>query len=509
MLTIGEALRINAAKQPHQLCLADGRRRFSYAEVNARVNRLAHGLLRDGCRPGDCVAVLARNSIEYMELFHACAKLGMRLVTLNFWLRPGEIETLFNHSEATWLVVGAEEQDAVAPVLPRLVALRPGGLIVIGEPRISGARPVEELCAPVEGEPGIEVDWNAPFWMMYTSGTTGDPKGVVRSFERTALCLWFGIIEFAFHRDDMFLAVSPFFHGVNFLPLMVLQVGGAVHVVEEFSAPRVARLLREGGITASFLVPTMLDMLLELVASEPAGASSLRVLVTGGAPLPTPVKEAIVRHYGPVLHEFYGATESGFLTVLHPRDQLRKERCCGQPAFGAEVQIRSELGEVLPPGKIGEIFSRCPGRFDAYFRSPERTAAALHAGWFTAGDLGCVDEEGFVYVVDRKSDIIISGGENIYPREVEDVLRTNPGVAECAVVGVPDTRWGEAVKAFVVPRTPGAVSSEVLVEHCRRRLAGFKCPRLVEFVRELPRTASGKVLKTVLRERHHISIGDS
>lgn len=501
MLTIGDALRVNATKTPGKLCLADARRRYTYAEVNVRVNRLAHGLRQSGCVPGDCLAVIARNSIEYMELFHACAKLGMRFLTLNFWLRPAEIELLFNYSDATWLVVGESLQGNVAGIRTKLPKLRRDGLVVIGEPHISGARSLGDLAAGAEHEPTIEIDWNAPFWMMFTSGTTGNPKGVMRSFRRTALCIWFGMIEFGYRRDDVFLAVSPFFHGVTFLPLMVLQAGGTLHIMPEFSSADVLKTIEAERVSAGFLVPTMLDMLLEHPDLDTTRLDSLRVLVTGGAALPTAVKHAVIDSMGPVLHEFYGATESGFLTALHPQDQLRKERCCGQPCFGAEVEIRDEAGNRLPAGEVGEIFSRCDGRFDGYYKSPAQTNAALRNGWFTAGDLGRMDDEGYVYVVDRKSDLIISGGENIYPREIEDVLRRHAAVAECAVVGAPDARWGEVVKAFVVLRPDRNAAASELIGYCSARLAGFKRPKEVEFVSELPKNASGKILKTALRQR--------
>jgi long-chain acyl-CoA synthetase len=472
-------------------------RRLTYAEANARVNRLAHGLMAIGCRPGDALAIYAHNSLEYLELFHACAKLGLRFVTLNVWHRPSEMEVLFNHSDAAWLVVGEAAQDDIATL--RLTKLR--GVIVIGEARIACARSFEEVVAQRrDEEPAIAVDPHAPFWMMYTSGTTGNPKGLYRSFLRTALCLWAGTIEFGYRREDSFLALSPFFHGVSFLPLMVLQVGGCVHVLPDFEPNRVCAVIAREKISCSFMVPTMLSLLIAHPDYEQADFGALRVLVTGGAALPTAVKQAILRRMGPVLHEFYGASESGFITALHPEDQLRKERCCGQPAFGAEVEIRDQAGQIAPHGAVGEVFTRCEGRFDAYFKDTERTQAALRNGWFSAGDLGRMDEEGFVYIVDRKSDLIISGGENVYPREVEDILRSHPAIADCAVIGVTDHLWGEAVKAVIVLRAGASLTAAEVIDFCSTYLAGFKCPKHVELVSELPKNASGKVLKTLLRQ---------
>lgn len=500
MLTLGDALRVNALKWPDRPCLADPSRRLTFSEVNARVNRLAHGLLALGCAPSDAIAIYARNSIEYLEMFHACAKLGLRFVTLNFWHRLGEMEVLFNHSEARWLVVDEADQDRVAELRSRLPNLQ--GLIVVGTATTEGAHSWHDILARGhEGEPGVVVDKAAPFWMMYTSGTTGSPKGLYRSFLRTSLCLWAGMIEFGYRRSDSFLAVSPFFHGVTFLPLMVLQAGGSVYVLSEFVPEQVLFIIERERITCGFMVPTALSMLLGHPQYETADFSTLRMLVTGGSALPTSVKTRIMRVMGPVLHEFYGASESGFITVLHPADQLHKERCCGQPAFGAEVEIRDEDGRSVPPGEVGEVFTRCEGRFDAYFKDAKRTEAAVQQGWFTAGDLGRMDEQGFVYIVDRKSDLIISGGENVYPREIEDVLRNHPAIADCAVIGVADELWGEAVKAIVVARTDSSLTTQDIIAHCSLHLAGFKRPKHVEFAPTLPKNASGKVLKAELRSR--------
>jgi long-chain acyl-CoA synthetase len=289
---------------------------------------------------------------------------------------------------------------------------------------------------------------------------------------------------------------------VTFFPLMMLLVGGTVYVAGEFEPEKILKILKNEKITASFMVPTMLDLLLNSPGIEGNQPEALRSLVTGGAPLPTQLKENIIKNFGPVLYEFYGSGESGYLTVLHPQDQLRKTRCCGQPCFGAEMEVRDKEGRALPPGETGELFSKCSGRFDGYYKYPEKTAEALHGEWFTAGDLGMKDEEDYYYIVDRKTDMIISGGENIYPREIEDVLRFHPAVAECAVFGIPNERWGEVVKALVVLKPGQKASEEEIMQHCHRHLAGFKRPKVVDFVEELPKTSSGKIMKKSIRDAH-------
>lgn len=500
MLTISDALSANTVKWPEAPCLADANREFTYAQVNSRVNRLANALLSEGCVPGDAIAVYATNSIEYMELFHVAARLGLRLVTLNFWHRPSEMAVLLNHSEARWLVVGESFQKDVNALRSEFRHVE--HFVVFGSVTIKNAFSWSELLERgVDVDPAIIVAPNAPYWMMYTSGTTGNPKGLCRSFLRTAICIWTGIIEFGYSRRDKFLALSPFFHGVHFLPLMVLQTGGSVYIEPEFDAARILQIIGRGKISCSFMVPTMLNLLNRQEGFHTTNFSELRSMVTGGAALPSLIKSEIMAVMGPVLYEFYGASESGFITVLHPEDQLRKERCCGQPAFGAEVEIRGEDGEVLPVGDIGEVFTRCEGRFDAYFKDEKRTALALRDGWFTAGDLGRMDEEGFVYIVDRKSDLIISGGENVYPREIEDVLSAHPDIIECAVVGIPDDIWGESVMAFVVRQEGSSLGQYDVIEYCSEKLAGFKRPRQVKFLSDLPKNASGKVLKHELKKK--------
>jgi long-chain acyl-CoA synthetase len=503
MIHLGDTLRINAGKFPNKICVSDGNRKLTFKEFNQRVNKLANGLMALGLRKGGEIAIISRNCLEYMEIFHACAKIGVCLVTLNFWLRPSEVAVLFNHSDAAMIILGEQYQELIFPIHKELIKLRTNGLIVIGNPKFPHWESYENILSKAsKEEPEVQVDWDAPFWLIYTSGTTGDPKGVVRSHKRTVLDCWLALIEFGLWKNDYFLAISPFFHGVTFFPLMVLQAGGTIYIVSEFNPDKFLEIISNEKITATFMVPMILDMILNSKNIQNTSFKTLRMLVTGAAPLPTKTKEKVMEQIGPVLFEFYGATESGYITVLHPEDQLRKIRCCGQPCFGAEIEIRDPKGNVLPTGQVGEIFSKWPGRFDEYYKNPEKTCEALQGEWFTAGDLGMKDEENYYYIVDRKTDMIISGGENIYPREIEDILRSHGAVEECAVFGVPDEQWGEAVKATIVLKSGYSVSEQEIKEYCGIKLAGFKRPKEIEFVKELPKTASGKLMKRGLRDEH-------
>ncbi|MFH0788013.1 MAG: AMP-binding protein [Pseudomonadota bacterium] len=505
MINLSDHLRMNAAKFPQKICLIDESRRRTFAEFNHQVNKLANALLEHGLKPGDKIAVFSRNNIEYLEIFHACAKVGICIVTLNFWLRPEELVVLFNHSDALFIFLGEPFQEAFSSIEGQLKKLRPQGVVVIGQSGNPRWISYEKFISfRSDKEPDVSVSWDAPYWMLYTSGTTGNPKGVLRSHRRTVLCSWYALLEFNLWRKDIFLTISPFFHGVTFFPLMVLMIGGTVFVAGEFNAENILEIIEKEKITASFMVPTMLDMLINSPRLKETCFDALRCLVTGGASLPTPIKEDIMKRIGPVLYEFYGAGESGYLTVLPPQDQLRKIRCCGQPCFGAELEVRDKKGRPLPPGQVGKLFSKCAGRFDEYYKDPGKTAEALHGEWFTAGDLGMKDEENYYYIVDRETDMIISGGENIYPREIEDILKSHPVVAECAVFGIPDKRWGEAVKAMVVIKSGVSASAEELIAYCSQHLAGYKRPKEISFVEDFPRTSTGKIMKKKIRDEHWI-----
>ncbi len=507
MRTLADALSRNAHVTPSAPCLSDAEDGLSYAEADAHVNRICQGLMDAGCEPGDTVAVCAHNSMEYLLLLHAASRIGLHLVTLNYWLRTPELTRLLQHCQASWLVTDSNTIGKFADAIDTLPDLDPRHVVVIGRDRTSldhdrALSEATEWSDLVDGasptDPGVAVDDEAPLWTMYTSGTTGQPKGAVRSQRRVMECTVFGMVEFGFTPSDRFFAVSPFFHGVTFLPLMVLTRGGSVRVASKFNAEDAVRILHDERITASFMVPTMVAALLDLAEGRELQQLDLRVLVTGGAPVPKPLKQRTGDMLGPVLHEFYGSTESGFVTVLHPHDESG-DSSCGRACFGAQVEVRSEDGSVLPAGHVGELFSCCDGSFDGYLHQPDETAAVLQDGWFTAGDLAYCDADGLVHLVDRKKDMIISGGENVYPRDVEDCLLSHPAVAECAVVGTPDPVWGEAVQAFVVPSPDAVATADELIEYCSRHLAGFKRPRNVVFLDELPRNATGKVVKNTLR----------
>lgn len=495
---ISVALKRHAYLTPHALCVSDEDRMLSYAEFDQQVDILSRALVHHGVGEGHAIGTCARNSIELLTLMHAAARVHARFVTFNFWLRDGELRELIEHSRIDLLLVDSYTAERS---LGATAGLENPPTVVSVDDDVDRALPWNELASHGLGNdaPAASPTRDFPFWMMYTSGTTGRPKGVLRSMENTMKCLWYGVMDYEFKDSDVFLAVAPMFHGVTFLPLMVLQKGGHVVVRKEFDAKAVVSDIVRLGITASFLVPTMLGRISREEAFESLADSELRILVTGAAPRDIALESRVAPVLGHVLHEFYGATETGFVSVLRPSDRQDRRGSCGQIGIGMEVQIRDDDGTALAAGQVGEIYTRSDGGITEYFRDAQATEEALVDSWFATGDIGRLDEGGFLYILDRKKDMIISGGENIYPSEVESVLAAYPGVAEAAVVGVKDADWGESVIAFVVLEPGETVEPRELNAHCRSLLASFKCPREITVIDELPRSSVGKVLKRELR----------
>ena len=340
----------------------------------------------------------------------------------------------------------------------------------------------------------------------YTSGTTGKPRGVVlphRARVQVGFCM---ASEYGcYGPDDRFLAITPMFHGAGYsFAHASVFFGGTCEILPGFEPETTLRALSQSGATGTFMVPTLFNAIFALgqpVLDRWRGIP-LRALMSNAAPLPQRTKEVIIDYFGDgLLHELYGSTEGGIVTNLRPKDQLRKAQCVGHPFMLNEVKLLDDDGEPVSRGQVGELFNRSPCLFLGYWDNPAATAASMRDGWFSAGDLAWQDEDGCYYIVDRKKDMYISGGVNVFPREVEELLFRLPGVQEAAVVGVPDPYWGETGKAFLVMRPGDAIAPDAVIAACKERLAGYKVPRHVAFVDSLPRNAAGKVLKTDLRQR--------
>jgi long-chain acyl-CoA synthetase len=497
---VADVIRRHAAERPEAVALRHAAgRELSYGELDERSNRLAQALLERGVGAGTRVAYLDRSSPEVVELLFAASKLGAVLVPLNWRLAPPELAAVLADARAPVLIAGPTYREVAERVgAPELIVVGEGyeRWLAAHEPRDPGGR----------GEAGDVIV------QMYTSGTTGVPKGVLTTHANLAAAAHTSQF-WAFDDRSVSLTPLPMFHigGIGWT-YCGLWHGATTVIVSDFDAARVLDILEHQRVTNAVLVPTMLRMLTAVPGAAARDFSALRSIAYGAAPITTPVLKASLRTFGCALFGLYGLTEStGSVIVLEPEDHDREHllRSAGRPYPWVELKIADPAsGEPLSPHAVGEVWLRAPNVTPGYFNRPAETAAALTPdGWLRTGDGGFLDDEGYLFLTDRIKDMIVSGGENVYPVEVEETLAQHADVADVAVIGVPDPHWGEAVKALIVPRPGMRTAPEDLIAFARERLAGYKLPRSVEFVAELPRTPSGKVLKRELRERYAAPAG--
>lgn len=496
-------LAARALLTPGREAVVDGTTRLSYGQLWSRVTRAA-GLLRElGVGRGDRVAVLALNRVEGIELFYATAELGAMLAPLNWRLAAAELDYQIGDAGVTALFVGPEQQT-LAQQLRQDLGVR--SRIAFGEEYTRR----RDLAAPVSGSDSSRAAFGDPHLILYTSGTTGHPKGAVLTH---ANVFWNAVnvtIGFGLSERDTTVTVLPMFHsgGVGLFTVPTLTIGGRVIVLPKFDAAALLATVERERADLVFGVPAIWLELARDPAFTAARYPTLRALPSGGAPLPVALIETLAERGFTVL-QGYGLTETApGGTVIALEDWRRKAGTVGKPFAFVELRVVGEDGLPVPSGAIGEVQFRGPNVFAGYWRLPEATAEAFTGdGWFRSGDLGLLDDEGFLRLVDRRKDMVITGGENVYSAEVEDVLFAHAAVAEAAIIGIPDERWGEAVCAVVVLKAGQQVSSDELVAHCRTRLAKYKAPKHVVFVEALPRNAAGKVLKTRLREEVRVPLG--
>lgn len=499
--TMGGMLRWSTAAHPDRLAVVCGSVRWTWAELNDRANRTANALASLGLGPGDRVALFMTNHADYLALYLAFAKTGVVGVPINPALTASELAFILGDSGSAALVVD-DGRAAVAADAMNLVEKKPETTLNIGS---EVYRRLLAEAAPTE--PAGRVDPAGPYFMCYTSGTTGFPKGCVQSHQAFVEHHWRTHEAFGFGPRDTMLIPGPLFHEAPALfSLAQIFFDGTLVVLEAFTPEdALAAVETEGCTTIGFLVPVMLQRMCAAVAESPHSydLSRLRSIVVAGAPLLEDTMQAALTTFTETaLIEFYGATELGVVTCIDHRAYRGRGRTAGVALPGLTALVLDEDGECCPPGSVGEIFVS-PVMMDGYYRRPEADAEAIRVfgdvSWLSLGDLGYQDADGFLHIVDRKKHMIITGGENVYPVEIENVLAEHPGVTDSAVVGLPDQRWGEAVSAALV-LADRSISIEELAGFCRSRLAGYKVPRHFFVVDELPRTASGKVMKHVLKQ---------
>jgi len=512
-LNLGEILDVHAKKYPTKLAVKDSYvKAWTYAELNARANKLANALLNMGLRKGDRVAVMLYNCTEFVEIYCAFAKAGL-VVTPVSWRYVGrEIEYVVNDSDAKAMIISSEFVDTINQLRPSFRKIDSENYILVSEITAKSYTNYEDLIAnSPDSKPDVKVDCKDTWAQIYTSGTTGFPKGVVRSHESYAAFFLVNAVDFGFSEKDNGMIVMPLFHvNSTFYGLLFPYIGASLFVGRDkgFDPVELLSIVDREKITFVSLIPTHYSLILEVPKETRRrfDTSSLRKLLCSSAPVRSKVKSQILECFpGVELYEAYGSTEAGLVTVLKPEDQLRKIGSMGRECLGVDsIKLLGENGREVGIGEIGELYAKGPMMFDEYNKLPEKTKASFRGEFFSAGDLVKRDEEGYYYIVDRKDNMIITGGEHVYPSEVEEVISQNPKVRDVAVVGLPDDKWGEAVTAVVVLKEGETVTSEEIAEWCRSKMAGYKKPKRVIFIdySEMPRTATGKILHRELREKY-------
>ena len=479
---------------------------LSYDALNRRANRCASAMTTLGVRRGDRCLHIHHNCVEAFELGHALRKLQVVSTPMNWRLRPQEIAYLVSDSGAAAVLAGPDFTEVVDRARAELDDAPARRWIAFGDEAPEGWLSYEELLAAgTEEEPSAHTEPTGPT-MVYTAGTTGRPKGAYREKGIDVGVIFQWVEALGLRGDDVHLLAGPGYHSAPaaFSGLQQL-LGATVVVMPRFDPLRAIELIERHRVTTTFMAPTLVRRIVDLPEEvrRRHDVSSMRVLIVAAAPFPAELKRRAVEYFGPSVYEFYGATETGLVTLIGPDDLLRKPDSCGRPLPGVEVRLLDDDGQEVPDGQPGELWARSAGIFGEYYGRPDETSRNRRDGFFTVGDIAFRDEEGFITICDRKIDMVISGGANIYPAEIEAVLAEHPGVADVAVIGVPDEDWGEALLAVVLPRDPAAPPAvDELTALCRDRLAGYKCPRRFDIVDEFPRDAAGKLLKRVLRERY-------
>ena len=510
-MNVGTFLTKAARAFPTSTAVVFGARMLTYGDFNARVNRLANALRRLGVNPADRVAILQYNCPEMLESIFASFKAACAAVPINFRLHANEYAYIIDHSQAAVVICSPEFTDDLLRVRDRL----PGVRYIVALSRAKGEFLDYETLVAGESAQwcGVPVRPDDLAWLFYTSGTTGRPKGAMLTHRNlVAMSMsFFADMCPGVGPDDAVLHAAPLSHGSGLYAIPNIAKGAKNVILESksFDPRLVFDAIREHGITNMFIAPTMLKRMVETAMLHRRDHGSLRACIYGGGPTLVDDLRTAIRQLGPCLVQLYGQGESPMtITYLPRRDhvlegspaQIRRLASAGLARTDVEVRIVGADGRGLPAGEIGEIVTRSDVVMKGYWRDPAATAAAIRDGWLFTGDAGYMDDAGYVFIMDRSKDMIISGGENIYPREIEEVIIRHPAVREVAVIGVPDAAWGEAVKAVIALNPGSAVASEEIITFCADSIASFKKPRYVDFVAELPKNAYGKIMKRELRD---------
>jgi acyl-CoA synthetase (AMP-forming)/AMP-acid ligase II len=505
--TLGDIVEVGAAKFGARTALVYNGRAFSFGEQRSRIYRLANALHDMGVRRQHRVAILAQNSNAYVEVYAAGEVSGFITVAINYRLAAAEIEYIVRDSAPSVLIFDAEYAAIARDIRAKYPDIR--HFIILGEGALDGADNYEALLAKSsDHSPKTRSRPTDIAYLIYTSGTTGRPKGAMLDHAGQLGFIQMQAIEMSLRSTDTMLLVMPFYHiGAKCNYLMTSFVGANVILHRAYDIAAISADIQRHKITTVHLAPVMVKDLLDLPGFDKSHYASLRLIQYASGPMAVAQLRQAIAAFGPILTQIYGMTESGLATILHSHQHIldgspewvRRLGSAGQEALGYRVRVVRPDGSDCDPEEQGEIWVKGPGVMAGYWNNHPATLDAIEDGWMKSGDIGAFDKDRFLFVLDRKKDMILSGGENIYPREVEEALYAHPAVAEAAVIGVPDSRWGESVKAFVVTTADQTVAEADLIEHCRKHIASYKKPKSIEFVSALPRLPNKKIDKKQLR----------
>jgi acyl-CoA synthetase (AMP-forming)/AMP-acid ligase II len=500
-MNVGNIIRFNARNYPEKEALVCGEERLTYRQLNDRVNSLANALSKLGVRKGDNLAIMLQNCSEYIEIYFALAKLGAVAVPLNFMYKGIGLKFLLENADVKMVFVEERTKEEVEKARDALVTIQNQGYIFVGLNTPANYLFYEELATGHSShEPNVAVDEDDDLLILYSSGTTGLPKGIVLTHKtRFTYYHWCGL-QYGIRFQDVHLINTPLYHNMAcFLSITQFYTGGKVVIMRKFDPRETLEIIQREKVTGAFMVPTQYNLIMEFPEKERYDVTSLKWLLSAGSPLSTSTKRFILEFFKCELCDMYGLTETGPFTNMNYHHDPEKKRSVGLPFFHMEMRVVDGQGKDVPAGEIGEIVAKGPLLLRTYYKNEKAYNEAMRDGWFYTGDLGKTDEDGYLHLMDRKKDMICSGGVNIYPSDIEVVLNSNSKILESAVIGVPDPKWGEAVKALIVLREREELSKEEVIHYCKSNLSGYQAPKTVDFVPSLPRNLSGKVLKKELR----------
>jgi len=503
----------NALLYPEDEAFIYGKERITFAQFNGRVNRLIHALHSMGAEKGDGIGILSWNCLEYTDVYGAAMKDGFIISPMNPRLQAGELEYLINYSEIHTLFVGRELIEIVSRLRPRFPEVKNYISLETSSPGMISYHDL--LLAHSEEEPDTEIKEEDPFLIFYTSGTTGTPRGALYTEGRNIENTRTKTIELGLEAGDKHIMILPLFHIGGYSHFWAFFYAGGCNVIMQqrsFDPAATLQSIEEEKATDIHIVPTHLVAMLALPNVEQYDLSSLKRIWYAASPMPAELLRRGMEKFGAIFMQGYGQSESGpeitFMSrkshqVLEkPLEEQKVLASCGQPSLGVHVRIVDENNNDVKPHTVGEIVLQSKTVMVEYWHKPDETQNGIVQGWLHTGDMGFYDERGFIYIVDRKKDMIISGGENIYPREIEEVLYGHPAVAEAAVIGIPDKVWMERVHALIVLREGRCATVDEMIEFCKQHLARYKAPKSVEFVESLPKNPQGKILKRELRKKY-------